>query len=1018
MTKQLRRILTSFFPRLRREFRWQDLWPLVAFLAVFCGVCAWLESAHHLMFSRPLMLGLIVFAPWIWWMHLAGYAGLPKSRSQLALLMRLCLLGLLVMVLAEPRAVRSRDVMSVVFALDVSDSIYNSDEALKYIVDTAQKHRPKGKSDQAGLIIFGKTPACELSPSMSFPFEAFNSQVDRGATNIEQTLSYAGALLPEDSQGKVVLISDGVQTEGNLSRILDDLKGRGVAVDVLPIDYSYRNEVWLERLDLPQAVKLGETYEAGMLVKSLSEGKGKLVLRENGVVIAEQEIDYKTGTNRYTVPITLRSTGYYEYTASIEVPKVQDSLSQNNTVLNYIFVEGEGKVLLVTDGSGDRRDWELLQKGIQAGDRVVERIDGADLPRDATSLMPYDCIVFANVPHDEFDVQQLQAVRDAVYNLGVGFLMVGGSNSFGPGGYHRTVIEEILPVSMDVSQKKVLPKGALAIILHSCEFPEGNTWGKRITKQAIKVLGAQDEVGVLAYTEVGERWLFELTPAGEYESLVPIINGATIGDMPSFQNTMQLGLKGLMKSNAATRHMIILSDGDPQPPTPALIKEFIDAKISVSMVAVFPHGGLEISKMQGVAEVTGGRYYFPEDPEQLPSIFIKESKTLKRSMLQNKVFTPEIAFPSPILKGIEGLPELKGYVITTAKGHPAMTILTAPPDEEDPESQDPVLSIWQHGLGKTAAFTSDFSSNWGEYWQQWNRFQPFIKQLLTEVSRVKKDGHLRMSTHTSGGDAVIVVEDFHPDEGFLELTAKLAGPNQKSENIQLKQVAPRRYQATVPLWGHGRYHAIAQGVGTAAGAGKAGAGESGESGGERRDLAFGGLIVPYSPEYLRFRSNRQTLQDVADRTGGRVLTGDPVKDDIYQHGRAPKRSSKPIFDWFLIALAILLPLDVALRRIQIDFAAMKAALGLGRRATTSATMGALLQAKQTASAAMQARRAEQPLPRSMSSAPPTRTSTAANASPNVVRQPPVESPPEGSSDKPTSTTERLLALKRKRDEDN
>ena len=57
----------------------------------------------------------------------------------------------------------------------------------------------------------------------------------------------------------------------------------------------------------------------------------------------------------------------------------------------------------------------------------------------------------------------------------------------------------MLPVTMDVSQKKVLPKGALAIILHTCEFAEGNTWGKRITKQAIKVLGAQDEVGVLAY---------------------------------------------------------------------------------------------------------------------------------------------------------------------------------------------------------------------------------------------------------------------------------------------------------------------------------------------------------------------------------------------------------------------------------------------------------------------------------------------------------------------------------------
>lgn len=998
--KTIRRYLSTFFPKARRPFQWRETWPLLVFLVLFGSVCAWLEFAHVWMFARPAMLGLIILSLWVWWMHFAGYAGLPKKRATLSLFVRLVLLGVLVMALAEPRAVRSRDVMSVVFALDVSDSIYSPDDALKYVTETVQNHRPKGKQDEAGLIIFGKTPACELSPSMSFPFEAFNSQVDRGATNIEQTLSYAGALLPEDNQGRIVLISDGVQTEGSLSRILDDLKARGVAVDVLPIDYSYSNEVWMERLDLPQAVKLGESYEAGMLVKALSGGKGKLVLRENGNVIAEQEIEYKEGTNRYTVPITLRSTGYYEYTASIEVPKAQDSLSQNNSVLNYIFVEGEGKVLLVTDGSGDRRDWENLERAIRDGERAVERIDGMDMPRDAASLMPYDCIVFVNVPQDQFDVQQLQAVRDSVYNLGSGFLMVGGANSFGPGGYHRTVIEEILPVSMDVSQKKVLPKGALAIILHTCEFAEGNTWGKRITKQAIKVLGAQDEVGVLAYTQNGEQWLFELTPAGEYEKLVPAINGAQIGDMPSFQNTMNLGLKGLMKSDAATRHMIIISDGDPQPPTPALIKEFIDAQVSVSMVAIFPHGGLEISKMQSVAEVTGGRYYFPDDPNQLPAIFIKESKTLKRSMLQNKHFTPEVAFPSPILKGIEGLPELKGYVITTAKGHPAMTILTAPADADDADDQDPVLSVWQHGLGKTAAFTSDFSTNWGEQWQQWSQFQPFVKQLLTDISRVKKDGHLRMSTHTSGGDAVIVVEDFHPEEGFLDINAKLAGPNQKTENVQLKQVAPRRYQATVPLSGHGRYHVVAQGLG-----------------GERKDLAFGGFIVPYSPEYLRFRSNRQTLQEVADRTGGRVLSGDPAKDEIYQRGRAPKRSSKPIFDWLLVALAILVPLDVALRRIQLDWSSIKSALGLGRRATSTATMGALMQAKQSAAASIQSRRSERPAPPQSNLPLPKRSPEGSSGSSNVVRQPPPEAPPPPPSGGGTSTTERLLDLKRKRDKD-
>src|SRR2546428_7043649 len=135
---------------------------------------------------------------------------------------------------------------------------------------------------------------------------------------------------------------------------------------------------------------------------------------------------------------------------------------------------------------------------------------------------------------------QLQAVKDAVYNQGIGLLMVGGRNSFGPGGYHRTPVEEALPVTMDISQKKVLPKGALAIVLHTCEFAEGNTMGRRIAKEAIRVLGAQDEVGLLAYTS-GEQWVFPLTPASEYERLAMLINKAEPGDMPSFGTSMKMG---------------------------------------------------------------------------------------------------------------------------------------------------------------------------------------------------------------------------------------------------------------------------------------------------------------------------------------------------------------------------------------------------------------------------------------------------------------------------------------------
>ncbi|MBI3862654.1 MAG: hypothetical protein HY290_12255, partial [Planctomycetia bacterium] len=805
-----------------------------------------------------------------------------------------------------------------------------------------------------------------------------------------------------------VLISDGMQTEGDLSRIIGDLKARGISVAVLPIEFSISNEVWLERLELPQFVKLGESYEAGIVLSSLEPGEGTLIIEENGQKIAEETVKFQAGKNRFAFPLQLRSAGYYEYSARIEVAGGKDNIEKNNRVVNSLFLEGEGKVLLVTDPSGDDRDWKVLAQALKETKHAVEVRNAFEFPRDSASLLPYDCIVFVNAPADAFDQVQLTAMRDAVFNFGSGFLMVGGANSFGPGGYHRTVVEEALPVTMDISQKKVLPKGALAIILHTCEFAEGNTWAKRITKQAIKVLGAQDEVGALCFEGGQEKWIFELTPAAEYDKLAVKIQAAEPGDMPSFAGTMRKGLEGLKKSDAATKHMIIISDGDPAPPPPGLVQEYIDNKISVSTVAIFPHGGNEIGLMRNVSTATGGRYYFPSDANQLPSIFIKESKTLKRSMIQNKTVTPEVVGEPSVLKGIEGLPPLKGYVITTAKSRPAVTMLQVPSEQSEDEGDiDPILAITRYGLGKTAAFTSDLSPNWGGEWIGWEKYSAFVHQLITEISRVQKTGKLRMWTYTSGNDGVIVVEDFSEQDSFLEIEARVTGPRDRGERLPLKQVGPRRYQASVPLWGKGRYHVVAAPVGE-----------------ERKDdRAFGGFIIPYSPEYLRFRSNPLVLNDIRDGTRadgkkGEDLGIDSKPEDIFNVDRQPKRSSRPIFDWFLVILACLVPLDVGVRRVQLDWQVIKSWFGIGlKRGGSTQTMGALLERKLAVGSQIEARRGETPLTTETLKrlAKPHARGGASSGRPPPNAPPAPQKPQE---DDKTTTTERLLKLKRKRQQDS
>ncbi len=994
MSPAFSRIFQRFFPPPRQALTWRTVLPLVAVLALFLGGCALVEMRGLLRFAYRPAFWLAVALPWIWWMHVAGFSGLARGRALAALLVRLVIACAFIMLLAEPRAVRRSDVLSVVYALDVSDSMGEkvSDQALSWVMQTVANKPPK---DEAGLVVFGRDAAVELPPRATFPFEAMNSRVAKDGTNVAKSLSLAAAMLPEQNQGRVVLITDGNETEGSVTAQLDELKARGIAVDVLPIAFAYEKEVWLERLDLPRVVKAGETYEASVLLSALQKGAGKLTLAENGKTIFEKEVEFEAGKNRFSLPLYMREPGFYEYAASIAVPKGEDGWAENNVAIGDLFLRGEGKVLIVTDARSDARDWEPLSRALKESERIVQTLMAYEFPRDALSLLPYDLVVFANAPAESFDPVQMQALRDSVYNNGTGFLMLGGPQSYGPGGFHRSAIEEVLPVEMDVKQKKVLPKGALAIVLHTCEFAEGNTWAKRMAKEAMRVLGAQDEVGLIAYAwggnTSGYQWIFPLTLAGEYEKLVPLVNKAEPGDMPDFQTPMQMGLVGLQKSDAAAKHLIVISDGDPSPPTPALVQQFVDAKISVSMIAINPHGGQDISIMQSIAATTGGRYYFPQNPNELPGIFIKEAKTLKRSMLQNRVFTPESAFPSPVLKGIDALPQLRGYVLTTLKPRAVAPLRVPPGKDEAGGDHDPLLATWRFGLGTGAAWTSDLGPSWAQDWLDWDKFRAFVRQLATEISRVEQKTDLRLRAFPAGGSGVIAVEDFGGAERFLEMEARVSGPRGESVNVPLRQIGPRRYQGQFPLWGKGRYQVIAAAA---------------SAGSEQTEQAVGGFAVPYSPEYLRFRSDPILLKQIAERTGGRVLKAGDL--DLYHPARTSRESSRPVADLFLILLACLIPLDVGIRRIQLDWTVIRDFLFRRKAATSGETMGALLQRKQQVQTTLQTERSERPAPVIL---PPRPVQKA--APPPSPAKPAEPSPPDDQQ----STTERLLARKRKRQDD-
>ena len=309
--RRLRSIAAALLPMRRRVGGVRAVLPLAVFLLCFGVVVLALELTDLVLFAAPRAFWFTAVLPWFWWMHLQGLHGLAGARSHVALLTRLFVVAVLIMLLAHPRAVRRSNKLSVVYAMDISHSIGEkaADQALSYVVRTVQE---KPAEDQAGLVVFGRHAAVELPPRETFPFEVVNARVPRDGTSVERALSLSAAVLPGEHVGRIVLISDGAETEGGVRSLLPELSARGIPVDVLPIDYGFEREVWLERIDMPRMVKVGDTYEAAIILSSLQAGTGTLVLMENDQEVHRQTVSFQAGKNRFAMPLHFRTAGYYE----------------------------------------------------------------------------------------------------------------------------------------------------------------------------------------------------------------------------------------------------------------------------------------------------------------------------------------------------------------------------------------------------------------------------------------------------------------------------------------------------------------------------------------------------------------------------------------------------------------------------------------------------------------------------------------------------------------------------------
>ena len=578
--------------------------------------------------------------------------------------------------------------------------------------------------------------------------------------------------------------------------------------------------------------------------------------------------------------------------------------------------------------------------------------------------------------------------------------------SFAAGGYRNTPLERALPVSMELDSKKVLPPGALVLLMHGMEFNNGNQVARQCAIGVLDAMGPNDELGIVLW-DGQDRWLFpepHLRKVGDKQELGRQIMGMNQGDLPSFENLMTMGYEGLKKSTASIKHMIVFSDGDPGGPSDQLMNRMRADKITVSTVLIAGHAGPET--MIEIADKGAGRFYNITNPAQLPQIFLKETAVILKTAIYEEPFAPQQRSSSELLAGFGAgsYPQLLGYVATSEKPRAETPLLTT--------QGDPLLAHWQYGLGRAVAFTSDAKAKWGSNWIGWGDYQTFWSQIANWSLRRVETGDLSADVAIEQGRGIISVEAIDTDgnfRNFLDLQAVVVNPKGERELVPLTQTAAGRYEAEFETRETGSYLVHLREM----------------EQGELRASQVIGANLDHSPEFAESRPNLARLERLAEVGGGRLLSRDFGADNPFEHDRRETFQPVDLWEWLLKFAVLLFPVDVGVRRIQIDreewsrwMAGLMRVLVFWRRKESPKREESLASLLAKRDEARQTFRREQPsastepAPELFQPSQPTSGDPAGpGASAAAVAEPPTtEDNPEPEGD---STTSRLLAAKRK-----
>ncbi len=828
--------------------------------------------------------------------------------------LRVLLLLLVALLLAEPSWPGEQDGRDVVLVVDRSRSVPPSTDAARELL--AQIGARLVPGDRIGLVTFGRQPVVLSTPRAEATWPDSERVVDADGSDLAAAVMAGVALVPAGRNGSLLVWSDGEHHGGDLDAAARAAVRAGLRIDTWHVGRTVAADIAVVDLQAPAEAAVGEPFAFAAIVAADRAGSAHWRLLGDGEVLREGDADLRAGRNVLQFRRTLLQGGLHEL--AIEVTREGDSVPQNDRGLAVVRAVAPPRVVCVTPNGRDDR----LTRSLRAAGLEVEVVAARTASLSLSALDPVRCVVLEDVAAGDLPAGAMQSLATWVRDLGGGLLMTGGKASFGVGGYHQSAIEQVLPVTMEMREEQRRFGLAMAIALDrsgSMQADAGGTTKMQLADRgaatAIELLSPIDAVAVIA-VDSAAHVVLPMQPVVDRAAL-----SAQVRQIESMGGGIYIGpalhaaAEQLLASTQHNRHVVLFADAaDSEEPGDYLtfVPELVRAGVTVSVIGLGSDTDSDARLLQAIAQLGNGRCQFVADAADLPRVFAQETIQVARSSM---VEEPTTAVARPGLRALGDMPAtfpvLGGYSMAWRRGTAELALQSAD------DQQAPLLTHWQCGLGRAAAFLGEADGALSGGLADWPAYGDFFATLVRWLGGAKTAG-LFVDARRDGNEGRIALEVEDAEAALLD-TARgiVTTPDGRAVDLHFERIAAGRLLARVALDRDGIYRAAVQVAGAT--------------------VRVPPLCLPYSPEWAPqpdARAGERLLRRLALSTGGSVQ---PAAAAIVD---GPRRSAGRIDlgVWAAVFAVLVLLAEIAVRRLHVPWPAFARVRQPRRRAVPAAAV--------------------------------------------------------------------------------